>query len=60
MSMNSQKFLDAWKFYLLFTKVKALTRFGEFHVGEVVKFSLLSLCRALWRILRAKMENLAG
>ena len=25
-----------------------------------IKDLLLSLCRALWRILRAKMENLAG
>ena len=25
-----------------------------------LKLGLLSLCRALWRILRAKMENLAG
>ena len=25
-----------------------------------VEHLLLSLCRALWRILRAKMENLAG
>ena len=27
---------------------------------RIMKFLLLSLCRALWRILRAKMENLAG
>ena len=26
----------------------------------LAKVILLSLCRALWRILRAKMENLAG
>jgi len=26
----------------------------------IIKQLLLSLCRALWRILRAKMANLAG
>ena len=27
---------------------------------QLIEIILLSLCRALWRILRAKMENLAG
>ena len=37
-----------------------------FHVAKCssnsycMQLILLSLCRALWRILRAKMENLAG
>ena len=32
----------------------------RYYLGFSLHYLLLSLCRALWRILRAKMENLAG
>ena len=49
--------------------VSFLSYLGVYMLGEVIgiyaqefilKILLLSLCRALWRILRAKMENLVG
>ena len=42
----------------LFTHFTGFNSYVDFM--NVLKFILLSLCRALWRILRAKMENFAG
>ena len=58
------------KFYMLWLKAYNCPLFTNFHHAKLYSFRnpslgfiiyiLLSLCRALWRILRAKMEILAG
>ena len=50
----------AFSMFYTLIKLGFLTNQSARTVQSILQYILLSLCRALWSILRAKMENLAG